>query len=104
MLTEKQKEKLKANWGAKADAMECKAEARIYDPLSPWCCYIYAMNPSNEDEIATITKGFGIEVGEWTMKELEAMFNAEGEKPVVDTEFRPRLASDIYKRMTEGNL
>ena len=104
MITEIQKQKLKANWGDKASSMACKAEVRIYDPSSNWCCYVYAMNPQDEDEISCIIKGFEIEACEWKMCAIESMFNAQGERPVIDEEYRPRMACELFKLLSEGAL
>ena len=98
MLNNQQKEKLKNNW-ANADSMECMAEVRVYDPLSFWECYIYAMNPEDEDIIACIIKGFTLEVCVWSMSELEKNFNRDGEFLEVDIEYRPRRALDVFKRL-----
>ena len=102
-LAKKTKQKLLANWGEKASSMACMAEVRIYDPLSPWQCYIYAMNPEDENEILCIIKGHEVEVCEWKMSELEIAFNSDGEPPLIDDEYRPILASEVYKKLMETN-
>jgi len=102
MLNNKQKEKLKASWGEKASSMACMAEVRVYDPLSPWECYIYAMNPDDEDEICCLIKGFFVEVAEWRLNELASCFNAHGEPPKIDYEYRPRRVSELFKILNEG--
>lgn len=104
MLSHKQKEKLKANWGEKASSMACMAEVRVYDPLSPWECYIYALNPEDEDEISCIIKGFFVEVTEWSLSELASRFNVEGERPIIDQEYRPRRAAELFKILSESEL
>ncbi len=101
MLTTKQLEKLKASWGEKASSMACMCEVRIYDPLSPWSCYIYAVNPDDEDEISCIITGFEVETCTWRLSELTSRFNAEGEPPQVDYEYRPRRAAELFKILSE---
>ncbi len=104
MLNNKQKEKLKASWGEKASSMACMAEVRFYDPLSPWECYIYAMNPEDEDEICCLIKGFFVEATEWRLSELASRFNAYGEPPQIDQEYRPRRAAELFKLLNEGKI
>lgn len=104
MLNQQQKEKLKANWGDKADSMACKAEVRVYDPTSPWRCYIYAMNPEDENQVCVLVRGFEVETCEMDMRDLQSMFNVEGEGPIVDMEFRPRQVSQLFKLLNEGKL
>lgn len=102
MITPKQKEKLKVSWGEKADSLSCNAEVRVYDPLSSWECYIYAINPLDEDEIACIIKGFFVEVCDWRLSEIATHFNSAGEQPIIDYEYRPRLASEVFKILNQG--
>lgn len=102
MISHSQREKLKASWGDKASSMACMAEVRVYDPLSPWECYIYAMNPDNEDEICCIIKGFFVEVCEWRLSEIASRFNANGEPVEVDHEYRPRRAAELFKILNQG--
>lgn len=101
MLNNIQKEKLKANWGSPASSMACLAEMRVYDPLSSWQCYIYAMNPDDEDQISCLIKGFTTEACEWRLSELQSRFNAEGEPLQVDTEYRPRRVAELFKKLSE---
>lgn len=100
-IPEKAIEKLKANWGEKAESLAAIAELRVFDPLSTWECYIFAMNPQDEDEISCILHGFTVEVCNWRLSELASHFNAEGESPIVDREYRPRKAETIL-RMLRG--
>lgn len=101
MISHFQKEKLKASWGDKATSMACMAEVRVYDPLSPWECYIYALNPENEDEICCILNGFTLEVCEWRLSELASRFNAEGERVQVDYDYRPCRAAELFKILNQ---
>jgi len=107
MLNHNQTEKLKQNWGEKAESMSCRAEVRLYDPKSPWQSYIYAMNPENEDELMCITKAFKEDsaITEYTsMKYLLGCFNQDGEGLEVDQEYRPRRAAELFKKLNEGIL
>lgn len=101
MLSHNQKEKLKASWGEKASSMACMAEVRVFDPLSPWECYIYALDPEDEDTICCIIKGFFVEVCEWRLSEVASRFNANGEPVQVDTEYRPRRAAELFKILNQ---
>lgn len=98
MLTPQQKQQLQNNWN-KRDHPDCKGEVRIYDPLSPWECYLIALNPENDDEVYCIIKGFSVQIMTWYMKSIENMFNNAGEPPKVDHEYRPIEAQEIYKKL-----
>ncbi len=91
--------KLMKNWGEKANALQCKAYFRYYDPLSKWQCYIYAINPDDSGEIACIIDGFTVEVTTWRLSDMFNCFNAAGEGPLLDKEFRPRDCEQILKTL-----
>ncbi len=101
MISEKKKEILMKNWGEKADAMACKAEVRFYDTLSSWECFILAINPEEHDQIACIINGYIPDVHVWSFEELYGMYNSDGENLCLDNEFRPRLASEIFKDLRD---
>lgn len=99
MLTTNQLKRLRANWGEKADAMECNAEVKVYDPQSKWECYLLAINPDDDDELICIVKGFGKEITTWSMSGLALLYNDQGEGVQIDHEFRPRKASEVFKNI-----
>lgn len=101
MICNKQKQKLMASWGDKAEAMDCFAEVRIFDPLSPWECYIFAQNPENHDEVKVILVGFDVEVCDMSLEEIFSKFNSDGEYVEIDALFRPIRADKLLKRLKE---
>ncbi len=92
---------LQNNWGEKAEALACKALLRLFDPMSCWECFIIAQNPQDEDEVYCILHAETVEVCTCSLKELLSMYNSEGEQIQRDSEYRPRLASEIYRQLTE---
>lgn len=99
MLTASQKHKLKENWGPRSESLDCPAEVRFYDPLSGWECYIYAMNPDNEDEILCIIGAETVEDCAWSLSELASRFNAEGEGVKLDMEYCPIQSGAVLRKM-----
>lgn len=105
MLSESTKNKLKAHWGDKADALDCMAELRVYDPLSAWQVYIYAMNPDDENEISilvSVNAGIPPFLTNATMHEINTLFNKDGEKFKIDVEYRPRNVGILFKSLNQG--
>lgn len=103
VLSAQIKESLLKNWGEKADALNCYCEVKFIDPLSSWACYVYAMNPDNEDEIACMVyEHEHVEICDWSMNELMHTYNREGEYPEIDDEYRRKKASDLFKKLSEG--
>lgn len=99
MLTNEIREKLKSNWGEKADSLNCFAEVKLIDPLSSWACYLFAMSPDEERLLVLFyNKNFGIELGEMHTYELSLMHNREGEPPEIDDEYRRMRVTEIIRR------
>ncbi len=86
------------NWGEKAEGLACKAEVRVYDPLSSWECYIYAMNPEDRDEICCILNAETVEICRWNISRIFQCYNGCGEPPVLDKEYRPQEVQQILKK------
>jgi hypothetical protein len=104
MISEKIKQALLSNWGAKADAMDCYAEVKFIDPITHWACYIYAMNPDNDDDIACLVYddiANRVEVCDWSMNELLNTYNREGEYPQIDHGYIRMKASELLKKLNE---
>jgi hypothetical protein len=107
MINATQSERLKANWGYKADAMACMAEVRLYDPMSHWQCFIYAMNPEDDNEIQCILSvgnNTAPAIARWTLPEIIALYNSIGEGVQIDPEYRPRMASQIFKMLNDRTI
>ncbi len=96
MIPETIMQRLKDNWGEKADAMECYAEVKFIDTMSPWCCYIYALNPDDDDTICCLTAGH---IYTWSLRDLYNSYDTHGEQVFIDTEYRRRKASDLYRKL-----
>lgn len=70
--------------------------------MSSWQCYILAVNPNDEDDIYCIIspdKNMEPEVCVWSRYVMSMLYNAVGEEVKQDTEYRPRIASEIYKQL-----
>lgn len=97
MLSDTIKDKLRANW-ALADTLIVKAYARYYDKTAKWECYIYALNPDDDNEIkcVIINRDSKSLVG-WNLEDLYACYDQWGEPYQLDAGHVPRIAADIYK-------
>lgn len=96
------KDLLMENWGPKADSMEATAWVKFIDEHSKWACYVYALNPKDGDEVACIIESPNdFEICDWSLAEIEKLFNEEGEVPEIDEEYRPMKAINIVNRLRE---
>lgn len=98
-------ERLKRSWGSIAESMQCYAELRYYDPVSTWECYVYAVDPSDEDTclcIIKVHKNDHAVLDEWSLNAIRALYNEQGEGVCLDMEYRPMRACELFKRLNEG--
>ena len=86
-------EQLLLNWDRKD--LLCRAELRYFDPKSKWECFIYAINPSDEDEMKCFITGEESTIEEWKFSEMAKLYNQDGESPIIDLNFRPRSLATI---------
>lgn len=96
--------KLHSNWGPRADALDCYAEIKYIDPLSNWACYIYAINPEDDEEMSCLVhnEDSGINICDWSYTLMMRHFNKDGEFPIVDDEYRRMQVPALLKRLSNG--
>lgn len=100
-ISYEQKQKLMQNW-ENAHALQCRAEIRVYDPLSSFQCYIIGMYDEDEDTIYCIIQTNKCDTPKttlYTMLQLDEMYNENGEGLEIDLEYRPRQALEILKQL-----
>ncbi len=104
MLDQKIKNKLKKNWGEKAETLNCYAEVKLIDPLSSWACYIFAMQEDEEVINCVIySDACGAEIYTQCIKDIQKMYNEHGEHPIIDKEFRRTRVIELMKRLTHDS-
>lgn len=101
MIPDLIKQHLKSSWGDQASALDCYAWVKFTDSEGLWDCYIFSMNPENEDEIMCIIDSVDLEITDWTMTELVLSYQHMGQEPLIDTEFRRQRVNELYKRLRE---
>lgn len=102
MLSHQLKETLKKNWGDKAAALDCYAEVKLIDPISSWCCYIFAMD--QEEEVIhclLYSEAMGVEIYTQCIQDVYSMYNEEGESPRIDPEFRRTRVIELLQRLNK---
>jgi hypothetical protein len=99
VLTEAIKERLKANWDARALNMQCHAEACITQEDAYLTYWLLAMNPQDEDEVIVLGNGFAEFPFTLNLPETLADFEAGDHPFTLDKEFKRQSASEIYKRI-----
>jgi len=99
MIPEKIKKALIKNWGDKAEAMDCYCEIKFIEPNSGWACYVYAMDPNDEDSIKCISHFREPKIMDWSLIEVMGCYNDHGEIVIIDSEYRRMRVDELYKKL-----
>lgn len=92
-------EKLRENWGERADCLSCNIECRVYDPASTWEWFIYAQDPNDHDCLLAIQCFDVLTLLPMSYQELKEAYNWKGEGMLLDHEFKPRNAGVFYQKL-----
>lgn len=102
MISGRVKDLLKRNWGEKAEAMACYAEAKLMHPRRAVAWYLFAMNPEDEDEICAIVANPFPSAYRGSLSEILEAYQGVAEDLQLDQEFRRIRADVLYKKLQEG--
>ena len=75
--------------------------AKFFHPMSSWYWYLMNQAPEDPDYLWGIVKGFEVEVGSFSLAELEAT-KIHGLGMERDLGFKPCPALEVYRKLNEG--
>jgi len=79
------------------DDMEQKVVAKFFDPYGNWTWYLMNMDPEDQDYCWGIVDGYAVEIGSFSIKELEDIKSPWGGPRIErDKYWTPRKASDVW--------
>ena len=82
--------------------LEQKVVAKFFDPSSQWTWYLMNQDPEDPDYLWGIVKGFEVEIGSFSLSELQATRNRLGLGIERDRFFTPVRARDIWEKLLKG--
>ena len=100
LLTKKIKEQATKQYDDGSD-MEQMVVAKYFDPMGSWKWFLMNMH-KDEDYCWGIVKGHEVEMGSFSMKELESIKLPFGLKIERDTLFEPMKASEVWEQLNKG--
>ena len=81
---------------------EQKVIAKFFDPMGSWTWYVLNQDPADKDFLWGIVKGFDVEIGSFSLSELERV----GENRMLGIErdmyFTPQNAQTVFAGLLEG--
>ena len=81
---------------------EQKVVAKFFDPQGSWTWYLMNQDPNDPDYLWGIVKGFAIEVGSFSLSELQDFTGRFGLGIERDLYFKPRTAKEIWSDLMDG--
>jgi len=76
--------------------------AKFFDPTGSWTWYLMNQDPDDPDYLWGIVKGSEIEVGSFSLSELQGVKVGFGLGIERDLYFTPRPAQEIWDRLQNG--
>lgn len=102
LLTKELKEKAEAQWNPNASIEVKEVVARFHNPASKWSWYLIEMDPEDEGYCFGIVEGFVVEMGYFTMQELEANCGHKLFGISRDEKFQPTNARELLAKLKGG--
>ena len=85
----------------KGSDMEQMVVAKYFDPMGSWKWFLMNMD-KDEDYCWGIVKGHAVEMGSFSMRELEGIKRPFGLGIERDTLFEPMKASKVWEQLNDG--
>jgi len=87
---------------SKGSDMSQLVVAKFFDPCGSWTWYLMNQDPDDPDYLWGIVNGFEVEMGSFSLSELSSAKNALGIGIERDRYFTPQPASEIWRRLNNG--
>jgi len=81
---------------------ELMVVAKFFDPYESWTWYLITQDPDAPDYLWGIVKGFEVEMGSFSLTELEEFKGKLGIGIERDLHFRPMTAEDVWEKLRRG--
>jgi hypothetical protein len=101
LMTKEITEKAQAQWKDQG-SMNQMVVAKFFDPAGSWSWYVMNQDPENPDYLWGIVKGIEVEVGSFSLSELESTRGRFGLGIERDKFFTPQSAMDVYAKLNKG--
>jgi hypothetical protein len=79
-----------------------KIVAKFFDPCSQWTWYLMNQDPDDPNYCWGIVKGFEVEMGSFSLSELQTFRNRFGLGIERDKYFDPLPAKEVWSRLNNG--
>ena len=102
LMTKEITKKAQAQYLKGSDFENQKVVAKFFDPTGSWTWYLMNQDPEDPDYLWGIVKGFEVEMGSFSLSELESVRGRFGLGIERDRYFRPLPAQEVWKKLNKG--
>ena len=102
LMTKEIETKAQAQYPKGSDLDGQKVVAKFFDPCGSWSWYVINQDPEDPDYLWGIVKGYEVEIGSFSLAELQAIKRPWGLGIERDLHFRPILAKDVWEKLNAG--
>jgi len=85
-----------------SDLKKQKIVAKFFDPTGSWTWYVMNQDPNDPDYLWGIVQGFEVEIGSFSLSELQSIRGRFGLGIERDLHFQPRPAAEVYRALLDG--
>jgi hypothetical protein len=79
-----------------------KVVAKFFDPTGSWTWYLMNQDPEDPDYLWGIVKGFEVEIGSFSLSELQTTKVRFGLGIERDLGFHPMPAKEVWEKLNQG--
>ena len=101
LLTKEISDKLQEQF-PQGSAFEQMVIAKLFDPCGSWTWYVMNQDPEDPDYLWGIVDGFEVEMGSFSLSELQTFNGPLGLGIERDLNFLPMPARDIWEKLNRG--
>ena len=102
LMTKEIETRAKAQYPKGNDLESQKVVAKFFDPCGSWSWYLMNEDPEDPDYLWGIVKGFEVEIGSFSLSEIQTTRNKLGIGIERDKFFTPMRAKDVWEKLLRG--
>ena len=102
LMTKEIERKARAQYPKGSDLENQKVVAKFFDPCGSWTWYLMNQDPEDPDYLWGIVRGFEVEIGSFSLSELQSVKGPLGIGIERDRWFRPMPALEVWEKLQEG--
>ena len=102
LMTKEIETRAKAQYPKGNDLESQKVVAKFFNPTGAWTWYVMNQDPEDPDYLWGIVKGFEVEIGSFSLSELQSFKGQFGLGIERDLYFTPKPAKEVWDNLLAG--